>query len=84
MRRNSPRSLLKSAHSVERETRVVQALGTKGVPVPRGRGLWLDEHRIGSLFHVMGTVSGHIFRHGGFSGAPDSGTSRVVVKILVT
>jgi len=53
--------LLPSAHAVEREYRVMSALGTTGVPVPRMRALCTDESVIGTSFFVMDFVAGRSF-----------------------
>jgi len=61
LRRKPPGQLLKSAHAVEREFRVIQALTATGVPVPGTLHLCTDESVIGSVFFVMEYVSGRIF-----------------------
>lgn len=61
LRRQPPGLLLKSAHAVDREFRVMQALQGTGVPVPRVLHLCLDPEVIGSLFYVMEFVEGRIF-----------------------
>ena len=61
LRRKPPGQLLKSAHAVEREFRVMQALADSAVPVPRTFHLCADEAVIGSVFFVMEYVSGQIF-----------------------
>jgi aminoglycoside phosphotransferase (APT) family kinase protein len=53
-------SLLKSAHAIEREFRVLQALVGSGVPAPRPLHLCLDDSVIGSAFYVMEYVSGQV------------------------
>ncbi|MGI9319209.1 MAG: phosphotransferase [bacterium] len=61
LRRKPPGQLLKSAHAVEREYRVMQALSSTGVPVPRTHHLCNDESVIGSVFFIMEYVRGRIF-----------------------
>ncbi|GGC16865.1 aminoglycoside phosphotransferase [Novosphingobium marinum] len=61
LRRKPPGQLLKGAHAVEREARVMQALGTTGFPVPRVYGICTDEDVIGTWFFVMDMVEGRIF-----------------------
>ncbi|WMS41200.1 phosphotransferase family protein [Acuticoccus sp. MNP-M23] len=58
LRRKPPGPLLKSAHAVEREFRVQQALAGRGVPVPRMIALCEDEAVIGTAFYVMAHVDG--------------------------
>jgi aminoglycoside phosphotransferase (APT) family kinase protein len=52
--------LLPSAHAVEREFRVITALGQAGVPVPRTYCLCEDENIIGRSFYVMEYVEGRV------------------------
>lgn len=61
LRRKPPGRLLKGAHAVDREARVMRALGRAGFPVPEILGLCEDETVIGSLFVVMAYVPGRIF-----------------------
>jgi aminoglycoside phosphotransferase (APT) family kinase protein len=52
--------LLPSAHAVEREFRVITALGAAGIPVPRTYCLCEDESVIGRAFYVMEYVEGRV------------------------
>jgi aminoglycoside phosphotransferase (APT) family kinase protein len=52
--------LLPSAHAVEREFRVMAALGRAGLPVPRMHALCEDESVIGRAFYVMEHVAGRV------------------------
>jgi len=52
--------LLPSAHAVDREHRVITALGRTGVPVPRTFCLSEDESVIGRAFYVMDYVEGRV------------------------
>ncbi|MFN8926804.1 MAG: phosphotransferase [Rhodospirillales bacterium] len=61
LRRKPPGKLLPSAHAVDREHRVMTALGAAGIPVPPTYGLCEDEGVIGTAFFVMGFVEGRIF-----------------------
>ena len=61
LRRKPPGKLLKSAHAVDREFRVMQALAETDVPVPAVHLLCDDEDIIGSMFFVMEYVEGRIF-----------------------
>lgn len=61
LRRKPPGKLLAGAHAVEREFRVMAALGREGFPVPRVRALCEDEDIIGTPFFVMDMVVGRIF-----------------------
>jgi len=53
--------LLPSAHAIEREFRVMRALGAQGIPVPEVLLLCEDESVIGRAFFVMQYVEGRIF-----------------------
>ncbi|KZY58952.1 aminoglycoside phosphotransferase [Oleiphilus sp. HI0061] len=61
LRRQPPGKLLKSAHAVDREFRVYQALADSDVPVPRMYHLCEDREIIGSMFYVMEYCAGSIF-----------------------
>ena len=60
LRRKPPGDLLPSAHAVDREFRVQQALGRTGFPVPHVHALETDEAVIGSMFYVMDFTPGRI------------------------
>ena len=60
--------LLPSAHAVEREFRVITALGGAGMPVPRTYCLCEDEGIIGRAFFIMQYVEGRVFWEQGLSG----------------
>jgi aminoglycoside phosphotransferase (APT) family kinase protein len=61
LRRKPPGSLLKGAHAVEREARVLTALAAADFPTPKVHALCMDEAVIGSWFYVMDLVEGRIF-----------------------
>ena len=61
LRRKPPGELLRGAHAVEREARVLTALGRAGYPVAHVHGLCTDDAVIGSWFYVMDMVEGRIF-----------------------
>jgi len=61
MRRKPPGALLPSAHAVDREFRVMQALHGSDVPVPR---MWVcceDPQIVGTAFFVMEHLDGRLF-----------------------
>lgn len=70
MRRKPPGQLLKGAHAVEREARVLTALGTAGFPVAHVYGLCTDDSVIGSWFYVMEMVEGRIIWDATFPDVP--------------
>jgi len=61
LRRKPPGELLKGAHAVEREARVLSALDGAGFPVAHVHGLCTDDDVIGTWFYVMDMVEGRIF-----------------------
>ncbi len=61
LRRKPPGQLLKGAHAVEREAKVLSALGAVGFPVAHVFGLCTDENVIGTWFFVMAMIEGRIF-----------------------
>ena len=61
LRRKPPGKLLKSAHAVDREFRVISALYAAGFPVPRPYVLCEDETVVGTVFFIMEFVAGRIF-----------------------
>lgn len=61
LRRKPPGTLLKSAHAVEREFRVQQALAQTDVPVARMLILCEDAEIIGTPFYIMDEVQGRNF-----------------------
>ena len=68
LRRKPPGKLLPGAHAVDREARVMGALGKQGFPVPRIHGLCEDESVIGTPFFVMDLVEGRIIWEATFPG----------------
>ncbi|MEM9307102.1 MAG: phosphotransferase family protein [Pseudomonadota bacterium] len=61
LRAKPPGQLLKSAHAVDREFRVMQALAQTEVPVPQVLHLSADTSPLGPQFLVMEMVQGRIF-----------------------
>ncbi len=61
LRRKPPGELLKSAHAVDREFRVISALANTDVPVPQAFCLCEDDDIIGSMFYVMEYLEGRVF-----------------------
>lgn len=70
LRRKPPGPVLKGAHAVEREAKVLSALGSVGFPVAHVYGLCTDESVIGSWFYVMEMVEGRIFWEATFPDVP--------------
>ncbi|MDH3274269.1 MAG: phosphotransferase family protein [Gammaproteobacteria bacterium] len=61
LRRKPPGTLLKSAHAVDREFRIISALYGADFPVPRPYALCEDDEVIGTMFFIMEYVDGRIF-----------------------
>ncbi len=64
LRRKPPGKLLPSAHAVDREFKVISALGKTGFPVAKAYALCEDEGVIGTMFYVMDMVEGRILWDG--------------------
>ena len=60
LRRKPPGKLLPSAHAIEREFRVMQALCEARFPVPTVRHLCEDPAAIGTAFYLMDHVEGRV------------------------
>jgi aminoglycoside phosphotransferase (APT) family kinase protein len=61
LRRKPPGQLLKGAHAVEREAKVLAGLEKAHFPVAHVHGLCTDDAVIGTWFYVMDMVEGRIF-----------------------
>jgi aminoglycoside phosphotransferase (APT) family kinase protein len=64
LRRQPPGKLLKSAHAVDREYRVLQALADSDVPVAKVFHLCEDTEIVGSMFYLMEFCDGHVYWSG--------------------
>jgi aminoglycoside phosphotransferase (APT) family kinase protein len=74
LRRPPTGAVLATAHDMAREHRVISALGSTDVPVPRTLHLCTDESVLGAPFYVMERVVGiHVVRHlpAGYADEPD-------------
>ncbi|MEO1689744.1 MAG: phosphotransferase, partial [Pseudomonadota bacterium] len=60
LRAKPPGELLKSAHQVDREHRVMAALGATPVPVPRMFHLAGEDNPLGRMFYVMEFKDGRV------------------------
>jgi len=60
LRRQPPGALLKSAHAVDREYRLLNALASTDVPVARVYHLCEDRDIIGSMFYLMEYCDGNV------------------------
>jgi len=70
LRRKPPGVLLPGAHAVDREAKVLSALGGAGFPVAHVHGLCTDDAVIGTAFYVMDMVEGRIVWDATFPDVP--------------
>src|SRR5437868_11222304 len=61
MRRRPFGKLLPSAHAVDREFRVIAALGKQNFPVAKAYALCMDDAVVGSAFYIMSMEEGRVF-----------------------
>ena len=61
LRKKPAGEILKGAHAIEREYRVLKALEHTGVPVPRAVLLCEDSQVIGTPFYLMERLEGRVF-----------------------
>ena len=61
LRRKPPGKLLKSAHAVDREYKVLTGLNDTNVPTPKTLILCEDENVIGTAFYIMEYCKGNIY-----------------------
>jgi len=70
LRRKPPGELLPGAHAVDREAKVLSALGAAGFPVAHVHAFCADEALIGTAFYVMDMVEGRVFWNATFPNVP--------------
>ncbi|MGY8632030.1 phosphotransferase [Bradyrhizobium sp. 14AA] len=61
LRRKPAGDVLPTAHAVDREFRVLGAVGRAGIPVPRVHALCTNPEVLGSMFYVMDWIPGRVF-----------------------
>ena len=61
LRKKPAGELLKSAHAVDREYKVISALGNYGLAVPKAYHLSGDDSPLGTMFYVMSFEDGDIY-----------------------
>jgi aminoglycoside phosphotransferase (APT) family kinase protein len=69
LRKQPAGELLPSAHAVDREHRVMAALGATAVPVPKMLYFCPDRSIIGTLFYVMEALDGRVIHDSSIPGA---------------
>ena len=83
LRKKPPGKLLPSAHAVDREYRVIEALGRTDVPVPEVHLLCRDESIVGTPFYVMAHVEGRIFRDPMVPEAADAAERKAIFEAMI-
>jgi aminoglycoside phosphotransferase (APT) family kinase protein len=69
MRKKPPGKLLsKTAHQVDREHRIISALGKTDVPVPKTYCLCEDDSVVGTAFYIMEFLDGRFITEPHFPG----------------
>jgi aminoglycoside phosphotransferase (APT) family kinase protein len=82
LRRQPAGTLLKSAHAVDREFRVLKALAHTDVPVAQAYFLCEDPEVIGSMFYVMSYEDGQIFWNPAFPELPKENRSAYMDELI--
>lgn len=82
LRRQPLGNLLKSAHAVDREYRVLKALAGSRVPVARAYHLCEDPSIIGSMFYIMSHEDGQIFWDPSFPELPKERRSAYFEELI--
>jgi aminoglycoside phosphotransferase (APT) family kinase protein len=83
LRRPPLGGVLPSAHDMQREYRVMSALASTAVPVPRTLAVCTDPDVLGYPFYVMSSVDGQVLRTAADTGAITPGTRRGLATQLV-
>ena len=84
LRRKPSGPLLPSAHAVEREFRLISALGRVDFPVPHAFALCEDAGVIGSVFYVMEAVEGVVHWDGSLPEMTAEGRRGVYEAMITT
>jgi aminoglycoside phosphotransferase (APT) family kinase protein len=84
MRRRPFGQLLPSAHAVDREFRVIAALGKQNLPVARAYALCADDSVIGSAFYVMSMEEGRVFWDPTLPSQPPEARRRIFTSKIET
>src|SRR3954454_2530443 len=81
VRRPPLSTVLPTAHDMSREHRVMTALASTDVPVPRTLALCTDDSVLGAPFYVMERVRGHIVRDSLPAGYADDPEQRPAIGV---
>ncbi|MFN3727657.1 MAG: phosphotransferase family protein [Allosphingosinicella sp.] len=77
LRRKPPGELLESAHAIDREYRVLEALGAVGIPAPRPFLYCANADVIGSEFYIAEHVDGRVFWDADLPGVGPAGRAAI-------
>jgi aminoglycoside phosphotransferase (APT) family kinase protein len=83
LRRQPPGPLLRSAHAVDREYRVLNALAGSAVPVARVFHLCTDNSVLGSMFYLMEFLPGRVFWDSALPEAQSNGQRRRIHEEII-
>lgn len=84
LRKKPPGETLPSAHAVDREARVLQALAGSAVPVPPVLLFHPDPDVVGTPFYVMERVEGRVYQTADLPGAPREQRHAMVMSFAET
>src|SRR6266404_2930648 len=84
MRRRPFGKLLPSAHAVDREFRVIAALGKQNFPVAKAYALCTGDGVIGSAFYIMSMEEGRVFWNPTLPGQPPEARRRIFTSKIET
>ncbi|EDO42889.1 predicted protein [Nematostella vectensis] len=84
LRKKPPGKLLKGAHKVDREYKVISALHSINFPVPRPLLYCSDPAVIGTEFYVMQLMQGRIFHHNRLPGMAPSERQAIYRELVAT
>jgi len=84
LRKKPPGKLLPGAHAIEREYKIMNALGKQGVPVPPLHGLCQDDSVLGTPFYMMDYVAGKIYKDPSLPGIDKESRKKVYAAMNKT
>ena len=84
LRKQPPGPILPSAHAIDREHRIMAALASTDVPVPRMLAFHAAADVIGTPFYVMERLEGRVFADCSLPGVPDGQRSAMYAAMADT
>ncbi len=84
LRKKPEGPILPGAHAVEREFRVLSALASTPVPVPRALRLEEDQQVLGTPFYVMDRLDGRVFADASLPGLPPKDRHAIYLAMAET